>query len=50
MISAEADSEIRMDDFDLAEIDKAIKSFNNYKAPGFDNNITAEESYMMGMN
>lgn len=29
-------------DFDRAEIDKGIKNLNNYKAPGFDYNITVE--------
>ena len=39
---AEVDLEIKTGDFDRVEIDKAIKSLNNYKAPGFDYNITAE--------
>ena len=38
----EVDLEIKTDDFDCAEIDQAIKGLNNYKAPGFDYNITAE--------
>ena len=33
---------MKTEDFDHAQIDKAIKSLNNYKAPGFDYNITAE--------
>ena len=39
---AGADLEIKTDDFDHAEIGKAIKGLNNSKAPAFDYNITAE--------
>ena len=39
---AEVDLDIKTGDFGRAEIDRAIKSLNNYKAPGFDYNITAE--------
>ena len=42
ILPAEADLEIKKNYFDRAEIDKAIKGLNNYKAPGFDYNITAE--------
>ena len=42
ILPAEADLEIKTDNFDRAEIDKAIKGLNNYKAPGFDYNISAE--------
>ena len=38
----EADLEIKKNDFDHAETEKAIKDLNNYKEPGFDYNITAE--------
>ena len=38
----EVELAIKTGDFDRAEIDRAIKSLNNYKAPGFDYNITAE--------
>ena len=40
---AEADLGIKTNDFGRAEIDEVIKGLNNYKAPGFDYNITAEE-------
>ena len=33
---AEADLEIKMDDFDRSEVYKTIKVLNNYKAPRFD--------------
>ena len=39
---AEVDLDIKTGDFDRAELDEAIKKLNNYKAPGFDYNITAE--------
>lgn len=39
---AEADLQIKMDDFDRSEVYKATKVLNNYKAPTFDYNITAE--------
>ena len=39
---AEEDLDIDVGDFSLDELEKAIKSLNNYKAPGFDYNITAE--------
>ena len=39
---AEQDLEIKTGNFDCAELDIAIKGLNNYKAPGFDYNITAE--------
>ena len=39
---ADEDLEIKIGDFDCAEIDLAIKGLNNYKAPRFDYNITAE--------
>ena len=38
----EADLEIKKNDFDHAETEKAIKDLHNYKEPGFDYNITAE--------
>ena len=40
--TAQVDLEIRRDDFDRAQIEKSTKGLNNYKAPGFDYNITAE--------
>ena len=46
---AEADLEIKTDDFDHAEVDKAIKGLNNYKASRFDYNITAD-AIKYGMN
>ena len=39
---AQVDLEIRRDDFDRAQIEKSTKGLNNYTAPGFDYNITAE--------
>ena len=42
ILPAEADLEIKKNYFDRAEIDKAIKGLNNYKAPGFDYNTSAE--------
>ena len=42
ILPAEANLEIKTDNFDHAEIDKAIKGLNNYKAPGFGYNISAE--------
>ena len=46
----EADLEIKTDDFDRAETDKAIKGSNNYKAPRFDYNIKPRQSSTAGMN
>lgn len=46
----EADLEIKTDDFDRAEIDKAIKGSNNYKAPRSDYNIKPRQSSTAGMN
>ena len=42
ILPAEVDLYIKTGDFDCVEIDNAIKSLNNYKAPGFDYNITAD--------
>lgn len=41
---AESDFDIKTGDLDHAKIDKVIKSLNNYKAPGFNYNITVEET------
>ena len=46
----EADLEVKTDDFERAEIDKAIKGSNNYKAPRFDYNIKPRQSGTAGMN
>ena len=46
----EADLEVKTDDFDRAEIEKAIKGSNNYKAPRFNYNIKQRQSSTAGMN
>ena len=48
ILPAEADLEMRTDDFDRAEIERAIKGLNNYKAPGFGHNKTVETTKYSG--